>query len=376
MPRARRHPAFPFAAAVALVGSLVLVGTAGAAETGAGDRLAQLVAAVAGRPVSVSCETNKAAWEHEVAGAELAAQAVAYYDPELDDVRFGPLICRDIVRSRGRVGPATLRALFIAAHEGAHARGIEDEGVANCWGLYWAQDLARRFYDVRFFTAQSRRVRVWARQIQRDSPREYRAACPVSSLPCSSSGIAHGANRSRRNRHEHHWLDHSRGRDHRARGRGDRGDAIHRAAPDRRHYAIGSARSTTGPSARHRRAATAERDLKTREERFGDFEARPLTEASRARFTQDWDHAERLFVDDPEGAAREADRVVRQVLDERGYPDDDLDTRAAAVSVGHPMSCSAIATGTRWCRGTARAATSGPRTSARRWSTSGRSSPR
>jgi hypothetical protein len=86
--------------------------------------------------------------------------------------------------------------------------------------------------------------------------------------------------------------------------------------------------------ARSRRAA--ERDLVTREDQFGDFEAKPLTEASRARFTQDWDHAERLFVDDPEGAAREADRLVRQVLDERGYPDDDLDTRAAAVSVGHP----------------------------------------
>ena len=43
-----------------------------------------------------------------------------------------------------------------------------------------------------------------------------------------------------------------------------------------------------------------------------------------------------LFVDDPEVAAREADRVVRNVLDERGYPDDDLETRSAAVSVEHP----------------------------------------
>ena len=79
-----------------------------------------------------------------------------------------------------------------------------------------------------------------------------------------------------------------------------------------------------------------ERELRNREERFAEMEIKPLSEASRARFTEDWDHAERLFVDDPELAAREADRVVRNVLDERGYPGDDLETRSAAVSVAHP----------------------------------------
>jgi len=82
--------------------------------------------------------------------------------------------------------------------------------------------------------------------------------------------------------------------------------------------------------------SAGERDLRNREERFAEMEIKPLSEASRARFTEDWDHAERLFVDDPELAAREADRVVRSVLDERGYPDDDLETRSAAVSVDHP----------------------------------------
>ena len=80
----------------------------------------------------------------------------------------------------------------------------------------------------------------------------------------------------------------------------------------------------------------AERELREREERFASIEVRPLSEESRARYTEDWDHAERLFVDDPELAAREADRVVRSVLDERGYPSDDHETRAAAVSVDHP----------------------------------------
>ncbi len=50
----------------------------------------------------------------------------------------------------------------------------------------------------------------------------------------------------------------------------------------------------------------------------------------------DWQRAEQRFVDDPELAAREADSIVRSVLDEKGYPDDDFDARSAAVSVDHP----------------------------------------
>jgi hypothetical protein len=82
----------------------------------------------------------------------------------------------------------------------------------------------------------------------------------------------------------------------------------------------------------------AERELHRREESYGSLDVKPLSEASRAKYTEDWDHAERLFVDDPELAAREADRIVRNVLDERGYPNDDLDTQTAAVSVEHPRA--------------------------------------
>jgi hypothetical protein len=82
----------------------------------------------------------------------------------------------------------------------------------------------------------------------------------------------------------------------------------------------------------------AERELRSREERYAELQVKPLSEASRTRYTEDWDHAERLFVDDPELAAREADRLVRNVLDERGYPNDDLETQTAAVSVEHPRA--------------------------------------
>ena len=80
----------------------------------------------------------------------------------------------------------------------------------------------------------------------------------------------------------------------------------------------------------------AERELSERERMHKSLEIQPLSEDARTRFSQDWQRAERRFVDDPELAAREADRIVRDVLDERGYPKGDFDKQADAVSVDHP----------------------------------------
>jgi hypothetical protein len=80
----------------------------------------------------------------------------------------------------------------------------------------------------------------------------------------------------------------------------------------------------------------AERELEERERTHESLELRELSEDARARYTEDWQRAERRFVDDPELAAREADRIVRDVLDERGYPRGDFDEQANAVSVDHP----------------------------------------
>ena len=81
---------------------------------------------------------------------------------------------------------------------------------------------------------------------------------------------------------------------------------------------------------------TAERELAERERAHDELDIRPLSDAARERYLDDWQRAEQHFVDDPELAAREADRIVRNVLDDRGYPNDDFDTQAAAVSVDHP----------------------------------------
>lgn len=80
----------------------------------------------------------------------------------------------------------------------------------------------------------------------------------------------------------------------------------------------------------------AERKLSERERAHDDLHIRPLSETARARYLEHWRRAEQRFVDDPELAAREADSIVRGVLDEKRYSGDDFDSRARAVSVDHP----------------------------------------
>ncbi len=80
----------------------------------------------------------------------------------------------------------------------------------------------------------------------------------------------------------------------------------------------------------------AEKELAERQERREKLEIRPLSEATRARYTEDWQQVQERFVDDPVGAVRSADELVSGVMEERGYPMDDFEQRAADVSVDHP----------------------------------------
>jgi hypothetical protein len=82
----------------------------------------------------------------------------------------------------------------------------------------------------------------------------------------------------------------------------------------------------------------AEHELAEREKAHESLDIQPLSKAARERYVDDWQRAEQRFVDDPELATREADRIVCSVLDDRGYPNDDFDTQAAAVSVDHPKA--------------------------------------
>ena len=84
------------------------------------------------------------------------------------------------------------------------------------------------------------------------------------------------------------------------------------------------------------RRRKAERDLREREARHDELELRPLSEASRERYSQQWQEMQQGFVDRPQVAVADADRLVTDLMRERGYPVDDFDTRSELVSVDHP----------------------------------------
>ncbi|HZG35556.1 MAG TPA: hypothetical protein VEY87_06885 [Gaiellaceae bacterium] len=81
----------------------------------------------------------------------------------------------------------------------------------------------------------------------------------------------------------------------------------------------------------------AERELKERRDRREELEVRTLPEPERARYAEEWRAVQGRFVDEPEAAVQEADRLVQQVMAVRGYPvADDFEHRAADVSVDYP----------------------------------------
>jgi hypothetical protein len=84
------------------------------------------------------------------------------------------------------------------------------------------------------------------------------------------------------------------------------------------------------------RTSRAERELEERERRRAELDIRPLAPASRDRYAESWRQVQERFVDAPAPAVAEADRLVANVMRERGYPVDDFERRAADVSVDHP----------------------------------------
>jgi hypothetical protein len=80
----------------------------------------------------------------------------------------------------------------------------------------------------------------------------------------------------------------------------------------------------------------ANRELTARERKRGKLDIVPLTPAAHSDFTARWQEVQARFVDDPAGAVGVADRLVTEVMRQRGYPVDDFDRRAADISVDHP----------------------------------------
>ncbi|MBA2961577.1 MULTISPECIES: hypothetical protein [Ramlibacter] len=79
----------------------------------------------------------------------------------------------------------------------------------------------------------------------------------------------------------------------------------------------------------------AEAELKARQKRVEKLDIVPLSPADAQRFGQQWRTLQARFVDNPQGSLAEADRLVREVMERRGYPMGDFERRAADISVHH-----------------------------------------
>jgi hypothetical protein len=102
------------------------------------------------------------------------------------------------------------------------------------------------------------------------------------------------------------------------------------------HYGPEYERSIS--QAGNRRAGEAQ--LTEREKRHRELDIRDLRPEERDRFASSWAEIQREFVDDPKRAVRDADMLVLEIMQSRGYPvgedGDDFERRAGDISVEHP----------------------------------------
>lgn len=83
-------------------------------------------------------------------------------------------------------------------------------------------------------------------------------------------------------------------------------------------------------------ARHAETELSDRVQRVKQLHIKPLDHDHRRRYVEEWRSDQERFVDDPKAAVVEADRLVADLMQFRGYPVGDFEQRAADVSVDHP----------------------------------------
>lgn len=82
-------------------------------------------------------------------------------------------------------------------------------------------------------------------------------------------------------------------------------------------------------------AGKAEGVLGERVKRRESLQIRDLEPQARERYAESWRSVQSHFVDDPNGALRDADQLVSGVMRERGYPTSDFDQQAGDLSVDH-----------------------------------------
>lgn len=80
----------------------------------------------------------------------------------------------------------------------------------------------------------------------------------------------------------------------------------------------------------------AERELVAREKEHKKLDIIPLSAEAGKAYGDKWRRVQTAFVDFPGETVGEADRLVVEVMNERGYPVDDFERSAADISVAHP----------------------------------------
>jgi len=81
----------------------------------------------------------------------------------------------------------------------------------------------------------------------------------------------------------------------------------------------------------------AEAVLHFREKRVEKLNIRPLSRDECDRFAAQWRVVQEKFVDDPRRTVTQADQLVHEALQARGYPMGDFEQQAADISVEHPQ---------------------------------------
>jgi hypothetical protein len=81
----------------------------------------------------------------------------------------------------------------------------------------------------------------------------------------------------------------------------------------------------------------ADRELAARQQRRQKLDIRPLQPELRERYAEDWRQLQADFVDQPYEAVVNADRLVTQVMQRRGYPMEDFEQHANDLSVDYPQ---------------------------------------
>lgn len=79
----------------------------------------------------------------------------------------------------------------------------------------------------------------------------------------------------------------------------------------------------------------AEAELRDRQKRVEGYHIKPLEAADQARYVEAWRAVQSQFVDDPDQAVTEADKLLAEVMTARGYLVGDFEQRSADLSVDH-----------------------------------------